>query len=131
MTVIDQIHQAALAAAGKFKRAEAGLIEALQKVDESRAFMKLGYTSLFNYSVQGLGLSESTAASFVTVSRKARVVPELQSAIRQGELSVSKARRITPVLTQDNAVEWVEMAKTLPQRKLEAEVARVLPREEV
>ena len=55
--------------------------------------------------------------------------PVLHSAIQSGSLSVSKARKIAPVLTLENQVEWVEKAKTLPTRKLEEEVAGVAPRE--
>jgi hypothetical protein len=73
------IHQKALEAAARFKRAEADLISILQEVEGSRVFMKLGYTSLFAYSVEALGLSESVAANFITVSRKAKEVPVLQA----------------------------------------------------
>ena len=91
--------------------------------------MELGYTSLFSYCVQALGLSESTASNFITVARKAREVPVLQSAIRSGTLSVTKARKIAPVLTLANQEEWIEKAISLPSRKLEQEVARVAPKE--
>ena len=37
-------------------------------------------------------------------------VPVLQSAIQSGALSVSKARKIAPVLTLANQDEWVEKA---------------------
>jgi 5-methylcytosine-specific restriction endonuclease McrA len=122
------IHQKALEAASRFKRAEADLIAILQEVENERVFLSLGYTSLFSYSVGALGLSESVAYNFVTVARKAREVPVLQSAIQNGDLSVSKARKIAPVLTLAPE-EWIEKAKTLPSRRLEEEVARVLPRE--
>jgi hypothetical protein len=121
------IHQKALEAAARFKRAEADLISILQEVEGSRVFMKLGYTSLFAYSVEALGLSESVAANFVTVSRKAKEVPALQSAIQKGLLSVSKARKITPVLTTENQGEWVAKAQALSTRKLEQEVAKIAP----
>ena len=90
---------------------------------------ELGFTSLFSYCVEALGLSESVAGNFITVARKAREVPVLQSAIESGALSVSKARKITPVLTVANQREWIEKAKLLPTRKLEEEVARVAPKE--
>ena len=126
---MNEIHKKALEVAARFKRAEADLISVLQEVESARVFMKLGFTSLFSYCVQALGLSESVAANFITVARKAREVPVLQSAIESGVLSVSKARKITPVLTLGNQEEWIEKAKLLSTRKLEEEVAQVAPKE--
>lgn len=126
---MNEIHKKALEVATRYKRAEADLLCVLQEVEVARVFVKLGFTSMFNYCVQALGLTESVAANFVTVARKAREVPVLQSAIQSGSLSVSKARKIAPVLTLENQDEWVEKAKILSTRKLEEEVARVAPRE--
>src|ERR1700733_9773455 len=100
--MIQEIHERALKAAGRFKRAEADLISVLQEVEASRVFVELKFTSLFQYCVEALGLSEDVTANFVTVSRKASKVPMLQSAIQEGLLTVSKARKITPVLTLQN-----------------------------
>lgn len=99
---MNPIHKKALEVAARFKQAEADLISVLQEVEAQRIFVNFGYTSLFSYCVQALGLSESVTSNFVTVARKAREVPVLQSAIQSGALSVSKARKITPVLTLDN-----------------------------
>lgn len=126
---MNAIHKKALDAAANFKQAEADLISALQEVDQARVFSKMGYASLFTYCVQALGLSESVTSNFITVARKARETPMLQSAIRNGTLPVSKARKITPVLTLENQAEWIEKAKILSSRKLEEEVARIAPRE--
>lgn len=128
---MNPIHKKALEVATRFKQAEADLISVLQEVEVQRVFVDLGYTSLFNYCVYALGLSESVASNFVTVARKARDVPVLQAAIQAGDLSVSKARKIAPVLTLANQDEWVEKAKALSSRKLEEEVARAAPREAV
>jgi hypothetical protein len=128
---MNDLHERALSVVKRFKQAEADLIIVLQEVEVSRLFAKMGFTSLFQYCVEALGLSESVTANFVTVARKAREVPVLQSAIQNGSLSVSKARKITPVLTLANQDEWVEKAQTLSSRKLEEEVARFAPREAV
>jgi hypothetical protein len=128
---IQEIHQRALKAAEGFKRSEIEIISCLQEVDDSSTFLRLGYTSLYDYMINALGFSESSASNFITVSRKAKEIPLLQSAIQEGTLSVSKARKITPVLTLENQEEWIEKAKTLPQRQLEQEVAREIPREDV
>ena len=53
-------------------------------------------------AVDRLKLSESTALNFINVARKAVQVPALQAEIRAGHVSVSKARKIVPVLTPQN-----------------------------
>jgi hypothetical protein len=123
------IHQRALEAAGRFKRAEAELVKALGEVDRHRVFLELGYTSLFSYCVQALGLSENVAVNFIAVSRKAREVPELQAALDGGVLGVSKAKKIVPVLSPQNPTEWIAKASSMSCRSLEREVVKVAPRE--
>jgi hypothetical protein len=103
-------------------------LKVLQAIDCSRAYQELGYPSLFQYAVSGLKLSEGSAYNFITVARKAAQIPELQREITEGSLSVSKARKIVPVLTPENQFDWIARAKSLPQRVLEREVARVAPR---
>jgi hypothetical protein len=82
---------------------------------------------LFDYATRALKLSESNASNFITIARKSKTFPELKLSIANGELTVSKARKITPVLTKENSAHWIGLAKTLPKPKLEREVARVAP----
>ena len=85
------------------------------------------FTSLYDYAIHALKLSEASASNFIAVARKAKTVPDLKVAIAHGELSVAKARKITPVLTKENSTNWIELAKTLTKAKLEKEVAKLAP----
>ena len=123
----SELHQRALTVAKKFREAESELIDLLQEIDTQKTFREVGYTSLFEYAVKALKLSEANASNFITVARKSKSVPELQLAINAGDLTVSKARKITPILTTENSGHWIEMAKTLSKPQLEKEVARVAP----
>ncbi|MGZ6311755.1 MAG: hypothetical protein ACXWOH_14055, partial [Bdellovibrionota bacterium] len=125
------LHERAIQAAANFHRAEAELLSILQELDRCRGYREQGYSSLFAYSVGALKLTESVACNFINVARKSREVPELQAAIVASELSVTKARKIVPVLTLENQEEWIEKAKSLSSRELEREVARVAPQEPV
>ena len=122
------VHERALGAALAFRQAEAGLLDALICVEREKVFVKLGFSSMFTYAVQALGLSESVAYSAIAVARKACEVPALRVVISQGELSISKAKKIVPVITVENQEEWIEKAKVMPSRKLEKEVAGKNPR---
>ncbi len=72
-------------------------------------------------------MSEAQAVYLSKVAQKAKEVPLLKTAIEDGRLTLSKARRIVPVITQDNAEAWVEKAETLPQKALEKKVSEVNP----
>src|SRR4051812_21874326 len=112
-TIHSQIHQKALEIVGRFKKAEADLLEILQQADEYRVFLKFDCKNLYEYAMKRLNLSESVAFNFIVVARKAKEVPALKDAIASGALSVSKARKITAVLNKDNQAQWLQMAVEL------------------
>ena len=72
--------------------------------------------------------SRAQAYYFKTVAEKSEEVPEIKQAVAQGELTLSEARRIVPVLTKENHKEWIEKAKNLPQKELEREVTAANPK---
>lgn len=100
-----QIHESALRLSQDFIRAETQLIDLIQKIDEKRVFVALGYSSLFAYATKALSLSEANAQALIGIARKAKVIPELKEEIQKGSLSVSKAQRIVSVLTKENKSE--------------------------
>ncbi|MGK5089592.1 HNH endonuclease [Bdellovibrionota bacterium FG-2] len=126
-SISQQIHERALVLSATYKRAEGELLEILEQVDRHRVYLKHGHSSLFLYVVGELGLSESVAYNLITVTRKAREVPELRGLIATGAITLSNARRITSVLTPQNKTEWLEKAAALSQRQLEKEIVKVRP----
>ena len=74
-------------------------------------------------------MSEPVTLNFISVSRRAAQIPELKAAIKTGELTVSKARKITSVITPESQSTWISKAINLTSRALEKEVAKVLPQE--
>jgi len=121
------LHQRALAVAGEIRNFEWELIDLLQEIEACRGFTDLGYASLFVYVTTELRLTEDCAYKFITVSRKAREVPELLAAVAGGEVTVSIAKVIVPVITRENHQHWLERARTLSKRELEREVANANP----
>ncbi len=124
---IQSLHEMALGLAKTFKESESALLDVLVRVRQKNGFFELGYPHLFTYCVQGLGLSEAQSSYFSKVARKSEEVPELKSAIEQGVLSLSQARRVVPVITKETARDWIAKAAALPQKELEREVRRVNP----
>jgi hypothetical protein len=122
------LHQKALFLAQEFKRIESELLEIFRQIDCQLLYRRLGYTSLHDYAMRALSLSESTACALIAVARKSLEVPELKLALDSGELSISQARKITPVINAGNATQWLVKASSLTNRQLEREVAQVNPR---
>lgn len=123
----EQLHTRALDVVRDFKRVESELLDILQRIDGQRAFLSLGYPSLFEYAVKALDLTEAVAFSFIRVARKAREIPELKDEIHAGRLTVAKAMRISSVINESNKAEWIQKAVKLPKQELEREVIRVAP----
>jgi 5-methylcytosine-specific restriction endonuclease McrA len=77
--------------------------------------------------VRELGLSESVSLNFIAVARKSREIPAIQEQIANGFISVSKVRKVLPVLTQENQDHWLKLVAEAPTRIVEKEVARIQP----
>ena len=124
----SELHKKALAIAQKYRRCEIELVEILEQVDRLKICYQHGCNSTYQYAVQILGLSEAVASIFITVSRKAREVPSLKSSIANGQVTVSKACKMTSVLNRQNSDYWLEFAKNKSTRALERQVAMASPR---
>jgi len=122
------LHQKALAVAKKYKACEMELIEIIQKLDENKVYYQYGHNSLFQYVKNELELSQEITYIFINVARKAKEIPELKVALQNGHLTMSKARKITSVITKNNKNIWLELAKNNSQQKLEREVAKISPK---
>ena len=127
LTVRNAVHQRAMLASEQYRVSEAELLTALEDVEKHKVHLHFGHSSLFQYAVRELKLSENVAYSLITVMRKSKEVPELKQQIRSGTITLGHAKRISSVLTNENSNEWFEKASTLTQRQLEKEVVKVRP----
>lgn len=127
-SIFRDIHRETIRIVQEFKDREVELIRILQKVDAHKVHRYAGHNSLFQYAVKALGLSESQAYDYITVARKSVEVPALLEAMEKKEATVSKGRRIAPVMDATNQSEWIDCAKTSSKREIEKAVARVNPK---
>ncbi|MBN8554740.1 MAG: HNH endonuclease [Deltaproteobacteria bacterium] len=123
----NKIHEKAISLSQCYRKTEGELIETLEKVSEEKIYLTLGYSSLFSYCVEALQFSEANAYTFSKISRKVKEIPELKKEIISGNISVSKARRIVPILTKENQSEWIAKATAMTRVELEKEVAKKFP----
>lgn len=84
-----QIHHELLELRKREKQITSEILEKLQLMEDCRGYLRMGYSSLFDYLVRGLGYSEATAYQRQACVRLARDVPEIMKKIDQGSLSVS------------------------------------------
>lgn len=125
------LHERAVSLSGQFKKAQAELLDILIEIDSRRVFQRMGFASLWEYCLRGLKLSESDADNFIRIARKSQIVPELKKAVQEGQINLSAARRICSVITNENKEQWLDLAKTLPQKELEKEIVKENPRVKV
>jgi hypothetical protein len=112
----------------RYRSEEQKLISVLQQIEAQFVFRELGYSSMFQYCIERHKLSESRAYELIYVSRKCAEVPKLKVAIETGAVSISAAKRIGSVVTEENAELWISQAATLKQKELERAVATVNPK---
>ncbi len=121
------LNDRAIRVAKTYTSAESELISIFQELDQTRFYLHFGATSLIGYGIEILKLSEGAAANLVTVARKSVEVPALKAAVESGAITITKARRIAPVITSQNQEKWLELAKLSSSRVIEKEVARENP----
>ena len=121
------IHEKNLELAKTILLSEGELLSSLMEMQSRRLFGELGCTGIFNYCLRYLKFCESQANYYKRIAEVSAKVPELKAAVVQGELSISKARRIASVITPANQQEWIQNAKTMKQKELEKAVSIVNP----
>jgi len=94
------------------------------EIDRLQLYRLLGCASLFTYVVSMLGFTEGAAYQLITVTRKAKDIALLKTALEEQRLSVAKASRIASVLSAENASELIEFASRHTSRETDLEVAR-------
>lgn len=121
------LHEKATQLAQELKRCEYELIQVLHEIDLQKMYLTRGHSSLFQYVISELRLSESVTYNLITIVRKSREIPELKEEIKKGTLTLSNARKIVPILTASNKGQWLKSAATLSHRQLEKEIAKHKP----
>jgi 5-methylcytosine-specific restriction endonuclease McrA len=70
------------------------LLEHLREVERRMLYAELGYGSLHDFCVKRLGLSEGSAQRRIQAMRLARELPEIRTAILEGNLSLTNAAKL-------------------------------------
>lgn len=89
----------------KEKQISAEILEKLQLMEDRKAYLKLGYSSIFDYLIRGLGYSSSRAYERQSCLRLTKEIPELKTKIDQGKLTYSTLTTAFKVLKKKSTNE--------------------------
>jgi len=99
----------------------ATLAEHLAEVERRSLYLALGYSSLYVYATERLGLSEHEAYLRIHAARAARRHPEIVEGLRSGELTLSAVKLVAPHL--EAHPELLAEARGKSKRQVERAVA--------
>ncbi|HUS33227.1 MAG TPA: hypothetical protein VMZ53_32215 [Kofleriaceae bacterium] len=95
----------------------------LRIAEEQRIWAKLGYVHGFEYLEDVFGYAPRTASERLRVARELGELPQLEDALRCGEMSWSVVRELTRVATPATVDCWIEDARGRRLRDVEQMVA--------
>ena len=113
------------------RRVTARLLLHLGEVDARGLYRQHAYSSLFDYCVQALHLSEAEAFLRIRAARLGRQFPLVLDMLERGELHLSAIKLLAPVLDQDNHQALLQQARCKSKREVEHLLAQRAPKPDV
>src|SRR6187402_1594368 len=91
----------------------------LVELEERMLHLELGFSSLFAYCVEALGMSEGAAGRRVTAVRVCRRFPDAFGRVARGELHLCALCALASHLNAENANELLAASKGKTRRQVE------------
>src|SRR5688572_2799 len=111
-------------------RLTAAIILHLMEVEDRRLHLRAACSSLFAYCIE-LGFTEDEACRRINAARLARRFPATIGRLESGEISLSALSKLKPYLTDDNATELLDAARTKTVAGVEQMIATRFPKSDV
>jgi hypothetical protein len=111
--------------------ATAQIVAHLAELDTRDVHLREGYTSLFVYCRDALGLSEWEAYNRIEVARAARRFPAILDMLADGSVNLTTVKLLASHLTPANHRDVLESARGKRKPEVEEIVARLSPRPDV
>ena len=83
------LHDETLKLVKEERRLTGLVIENLQKIQDTKLYLKMGFSSVFEYAVKALGYSESCAYRRLSAAKIARALPEIKEKLNSGDLNLT------------------------------------------
>ena len=106
----------------------ASVVAHLAELDTRDVHLREGYSSLFVYCRDALGMSEGEAYNRIEVARAARRFPVVLDMLCDGRVHLTAVRLLAPHLTVDNHAEVLGSARGKTKLEIQEIVARLAPR---
>jgi len=111
--------------------ATALLIAHLAELDARRLYLAAGFSSLFTYCTELLGLSEAEAYNRIEAARTARRFPVILDMLGEGSLNLTTVRLLARYLTDENHEALLSEAARKSRRQVEELLAGRFPQPDV
>ena len=112
-------------------RITAKIVAYLVEVEDRRLHLEAACSSMFDFCLRKLGLSEGETQRRLTAARLAKRFPVLLEALRSRKIHLSSLVLLRDLFTEDNVTELLEAASGKSKREVELLVARLAPRPDV
>ena len=108
----------------------ARLLVHLGEVDARGLFRDLGFSSMFDYAVQALHMSESEAGLRLRAARLGREFPSALAMVARGELHMTALKLLAPVLTT-SSLDLLDQARFKSKLEIQKLIAARFPQPDV
>src|SRR5688572_21345820 len=109
------------------RRTTAALLAHLGEVDRRHLYADEAFSSMFDYCVRRLNMSEGTAYKRIGAARAAGQYPLILEKVAGGELHTTGIELLAPRLTQDNHAELLAAAANKSKRQIQEMLAARFP----
>ncbi len=99
----------------------------MAEIERRKLYVERGFSSLFRFCVEGLGLTEDQACRRVAVVRAAQRVPEVFPLLASGALHMTGVAKRSKYMNDDNAHSLIEQAKSKSKAEVEMLIATEFP----
>ncbi|MBT4760816.1 MAG: HNH endonuclease [Bdellovibrionaceae bacterium] len=120
-----QLHKELLVLRENENKLTSEILDKLQLMEKYRSYLKLGYSSLFDYLVRGLSYSESMAYQRQSCLRLSNDLPEIKEKLDQGKLTHSNISLAYKLIKDQSIEKKREVLKTIENKSFR-EAKRIL-----
>lgn len=113
------------------RHATARLVTALAEMERRRLYRGQGCSTLYEYCVKVLQLSEDAAYTRAHVARVGVQYPAALEELASGAVSMTALRLLEPVLTRENHRELLAAIRHRSKRDVERFIAKISPTSEI
>jgi len=113
--------------AGVEHGATVNMLHYINDLERRKAFLELGYSSVFDFCVRKIKYSSSEAGRRIQAARCCRRYPELFALLRKREVCVGTLALIESIITDDNKDEIVARVRGASRRAVERLLSEYRP----